>query len=842
MMLWKSFFLFFAAAAVGECSGEVYNPPISSGYGNWSSAYDKAHRFVCNLTLTEKVNLTTGVGTGQTVGYSVGIIPRVGFKGLASDDSPTGVRGADYTSAFPAGMNLAMSWDRELIYAMNYANGAEHKAKGINSIDAPVCGPLGRTPTGGRNAEAFSPDPYLSGIAFGEAIAGMQAAGAIAVGKHFILYEQEHFREVIEWNEWKAGPNISEPYSSNCDDRTFHELYLFPWYDAVKRGMAAVMCSYNQVNNTQVCQNNHLLNDILKGELGFQGYVSSDDGSQHSGVDSALGGMDMTGPGETSPNGVAGLGESFWGSNLTLAVLNGSVPEWRLNDMATRIMAAYYYLGQDQDYPELNFASGDFATYDYLYPGENLDYQKVNWHLDVRKNHGQLIRNIGANSIVMLKNNGTLPLKSPRQVAIIGEDAGPSIYGPNGCSDRGCNNGTLAMLWGSGSTNFPYLVDPLSAIQHRALQDGTVVQYVLNNWAKDQIGEVAYQADVCMVFINSDSGEGYIEVDSNYGDRNNMTAWLDGDALVRQVAGNCSETVVVIHATGAILMEEWIENPNVTAVLFAGLPGQESGNSLVDVLYGNVNPSGKLPWTVSKNRSDYGTDVLYEPNGPVPQIDFTEGLYIDYRHFDKENIEPRFEFGFGMSYTTFEYRHLRIEAVSEPCSTMPASSRTSSPPICGTTSLNPSDYTFPATISSLTNYIYPYLAPSMTVSTSLATPTVTVSPVSPNPEGGDPSLWDVVHRVTATIKNTGHVAGQEVAQLYLNLGNDEPIRQLRGFNKTMVHPGQSKEVTFELRRRDVSIWDVVSQQWKEVSKMGTTIEVHVGSSSRDLRLSGKISP
>lgn len=235
--------------------------------------------------------------------------------------------------------------------------------------------------------------------------------------------------------------------------------------------------------------------------------------------------------------------------------------------------------------------------------------------------------------------------------------------------------------------------------------------------------------------------------------------------------------------------------------------------------------------------------MLYEPNGPVPQIDFTEGLYIDYRHFDKENIEPRFEFGFGMSYTTFEYRNLRIEALSsKPSSAVPASSRTSSPPMCGTTSLNPLDYTFPATISSLTNYIYPYLAPSMTVTTSLATPTVAIHPVSPSPEGGDPSLWDVVYRVTATIKNAGHVAGQEVAQLYLNLEIDEPIRQLRGDNKTMVQPGQSKEVTFELRRRDVSIWDVVSQQWKEVSKLSTTIGVHVGSSSRDLRLHGKISP
>ncbi|KAJ5604699.1 Beta-glucosidase [Penicillium lagena] len=824
--------------------GTSYHPPVSPGYGEWAAAYEKARHFVCQLTLTEKVNLTTGVGTGQTVGYSTGIIPRLNFRGFAGDDSPTGVRGADYSSAFAAGLNLAMSWDRELIYTQSYANGAEHKAKGDNSIMAPVVGPLGRAPEAGRNFEGFSPDPYLSGIAFGEAVAGMQASGAIAVGKHFILYEQEHFREVVEWNEWHAGPNITEPYSSNCDDRTFHELYLFPWYDGVKNGLAGVMCSYNQVNNTQVCQSDHLLNDILKGELGFQGYVTSDDGSQHSGVDSALGGMDMTGPGETSPNGVSGLGESFWGPNLTLSVLNGSVPEWRLDDMATRIMASYYYLGQDEDYPELNFASGDFDTYGYEYPKAELGWRKINDHRDVRKNHSAIIRKVGSNSVVLLKNtNNTLPLKSPKQIAVIGEDAGPNKYGPNGCPDRACDLGTVAMGWGSGSTNFPYLVDPLSAIQQRALADDTVVQYVLDNWAKDQIGVVSSQASVCLTFINAISGEGYLEVDKNYGDRNNLTAWKDGDNLVKQVAANCSQTVVVVHAPGPILMEEWIENPNVTAVLFAGFPGQESGNSIADVLYGDVNPSGKLPWTVGKSRKDYGTDVLYEPNGLVPQLDFNEGLFIDYRYFDKHDIEPRFEFGFGLSYTTFAYSKLRIESVPvKATKSLPysATSSTADPTICPSTSLNPSDYTFPSTISSLTDYIYPYLAPSMTVTTSLTTPTVPVERQTPQAQGGDPSLYDIVYKVHVDIKNTGEVAGQEVSQLYLDLGNGEPKRQLRGFQKTMIQPGDKQAVIFELRRRDISIWDVVQQKWVEVTKLGTNVKVSVGASSRDLQLHGVI--
>ena len=174
--------------------GSLYTPRITPGTGNWSSAYAKAHAFVCNLTLTEKVNLTTQTGTGASYGYSLGIIPRVGFRGLALDDSPTGVRSTDYSSAFTAPLNMAMTWDRDLIYAQAYANGAEHKAKGVNVAYSPVVGPLGRSPEGGRNWEGSSPDPYLSGVAFGLTVAGMNAGGTIAVGKHFVLYEQEHFR------------------------------------------------------------------------------------------------------------------------------------------------------------------------------------------------------------------------------------------------------------------------------------------------------------------------------------------------------------------------------------------------------------------------------------------------------------------------------------------------------------------------------------------------------------------------------------------------------------------------------------------------------------------------
>ena len=150
-MLSLLLFSSFLAPALSQYpEGSLYSPRISTGYGNWSAAYAQARTFVCNLTITEKVNLTTQTGTGASYGYSLGIIPRVGFRGLALDDSPTGVRSTDYSSAFTAPLNMAMTWDRDLIYAQAFANGAEHKAKGVNVAYSPVVGPLGRAPEGGR--------------------------------------------------------------------------------------------------------------------------------------------------------------------------------------------------------------------------------------------------------------------------------------------------------------------------------------------------------------------------------------------------------------------------------------------------------------------------------------------------------------------------------------------------------------------------------------------------------------------------------------------------------------------------------------------------------------------
>ena len=191
------------------------------------------------------------------------------------------------------------------------------------------------------------------------------------------------------------------------------------------------------------------------------------------------------------------------------------------------------------------------------------------------------------------------------------------------------------MGWGSGTANFPYLITPLEAIQERARQDKSSVSWFLNNWDLPGAAATALDQDVALVFVNADSGEDYLTVDGNEGDRKNLTLWGNADALINAVALANPNTVIVVHSVGPAIIEPWIENPNVTAVLWASLPGQESGNALVDVLYGAVSPSGRLPYTIAKDPADYPAQLVTGGTGDeVLAIDYTEGLMIDYRHFD----------------------------------------------------------------------------------------------------------------------------------------------------------------------------------------------------------------
>ncbi|KAI1331071.1 glycoside hydrolase family 3 protein [Xylariaceae sp. FL0255] len=864
----STFAALLAAAASGVSavfklqSGPLaYSPPeypspwARPSVVGWDTAYEKAREFVSQMTLPEKVNLTTGVSWegGLCVG-NTGSVPRLGLRSLCMQDSPLGVRFADYVSAFPSGHTVAASFDRTLMYARGQAMGAEHKGKGSNVQLGPVAGPLGRVPEGGRGWEGFSPDPYLTGVAMAETIQGIQSSGVIACAKHFIGNEQEHFRQT------GSGFNISASISSNIDDKTMHELYLWPFSDAVRAGVGAVMCSYNQVNNSYACQNSKMLNGILKGELGFQGFVMSDWSAQHSGVSAALAGLDMTMPGDTGFD----TGLSFWGSNLTIAVLNGTIPQYRVDDMAMRIMAAFFKSGQTvEDLEPINFSSWTTDDYGFLYDFAEDGYQQVNWHVDVQAGHGELIREIAAKSTVLLKNDGALPLNRPKFLAVIGEDAGPSPLGPNSCpdgqGDHGCDNGTLAMGWGSGTANFPYLSTPLDALNQKAISDGTRLEWVLDNYATSTIQDLADQdGAAALVFVNADSGEGYIDVDGNVGDRKNLTLWGNGDELIKTVSSVCNNTIVVIHSVGAVLVTDWYDSPNVTAIVWAALPGEQSGNSIVDVLYGAVNPAARTPFTWAANRGDYGVDVLYEPNNGngAPQQDFTEGVFIDYRHFDKANITPIYEFGFGLSYTSFSYSNIQVKKIAAAPYT-PTTGKTAKAPTFGTVDKNIADYAFPSTIRRIKAYLYPYLNTTSSLKAASGDPDYGESNFLPqgatdsdaqdllpsgpsltSEPGGNSGLFDELYEVTALVTNTGKITGDEVAQLYVSLGGpDDPKVVLRGFDRLTIQPGQTETFTSILTRRDISNWDVTSQNWIVSSYPKT---VYIGPSSRNLPLTQQL--
>ena len=578
----------------------------------------------------------------------------------------------------------------------------------------------------------------------------------------------------------------------------------------------------------------------------------SDWAAQHSGVGSALAGLDMTMPGDLTFLS----GNSHWGANLTIAVLNGTIPEWRLDDMATRILAAWYFVGRDNTSIPINFDSWTLDTYGYenFIAGEN--YRLINEHVDVRAEHSNLIRQIGAASTVLLKNtNHALPLTGKEKItAVFGSDAGDNPYGPNGCPDRGCANGTVAMGWGSGTANFPYLISPATAIQNEVVANLGIFQSITDDHATKQIQALAARASVALVFVKADSGEGYISVDGNPGDRNNLTLWYGGDVLIKNVSALCNNTIVVLHSPGPVLLGNYSDNPNITAILWAGFPGEQSGNSIADVLYGRVNPSAKLPFTFGKAREDYGTDLLYTPNAgtDAPQVNFTEGNFIDYRAFDVADITPVYEFGHGLSYTTFSYSNLQITKTAAG-SYIPTTGLTTAAPVLGSVDNNTANYLFPADINPVFLFIYPYLnSTDLEVSANYSDYAVPgfipygsqdgspqpLQPASGAP-GGNPQLYDVLYQASATVTNNGTLNGIEVPQLYISLGGPrDPKVVLRGFERLSINAGGSAVFHVDITRRDISNWDSATQNWV-ISKYTKT--VYVGSSSRQLLLSAKLS-
>lgn len=505
----------------------------------------------------------------------------------------------------------------------------------------------------------------------------------------------------------------------------------------------------------------------------------SDWGAQHTSIGSALAGLDMAMPGDGGPRG--NPYNSLWGGALTEAILDGTIPQWRLDDMVTRIMAAYYkvHAGNNTARVPVNFSAWTNQTYGPVFFASNRSIGLVNEHVNVQADHKELIREMGAKSIVLLKNvNKTLPLAEGTKFAVIGEDAQDNPAGPNACADRGCNVGTLAMAWGSGTADFPYLVSPAAALQARAKEDGVPFVNIKSNYDLTAASAAAAAAEVALVFANANAGENYITVGGNAGDRNNLTLWNGADALVEAVAAANPRTVLVLHTVGPVLLERYKHHPNITAILWAGLPGQESGNALADVLYGLVNPQGKTPFTWGKKREDWGVSLMYTSPTPAAPTQEITGALIDYRHFDKAGVEPSYEFGFGLSYTTFAFSNITVSAAGAgPYE--PSSGVTPPAPTYGVVDRSPEgikDATIPEGFAAIPRYVYSWLTTrGLTGQAANALIPDGSRDGTPQPvlkaggaPGGNRGLHAVLYRVSATLENTGSVLGTEIAQLVSN--------------------------------------------------------------------------
>ena len=621
---------------------------------SWEEAHKLAKIKLRNFTLEEKLSLLYGTKNMQNTDHSdtcVGMIDPIKdkFGGICLQDGPAGVRFSKSTQSWQAGINTASTFNKTLMYEVGKAQGKEFREKGIHVALGPAMN-IQRNPQGGRIWESYGDDPFLSGTVATQVIKGIQSNGVIACAKHFVGNDQETNRKNS---------------SSNIKEQALWEIYMEPFYRSVKDAeVGAIMAGYNAVNGTYCVNNSKIINEYLKEKIGFQGYVMTDWWEVMSNTsDNFNSGVDMNMPGgfDEGPKW-AGKHNSYW-SNFS-QYLGKEILYERLDDAVERILSPMYKLDQfntDIKYPEINLLKNTITE----------ETKKLN-------------REAAAQSNVLLKNdNNILPLKnwSGKTIAIIGNDATESpCIRDSDCSCKSLLNsiyrGHMSLGYGSGTTYFNYTTDPLSAITSRAEKEG--IKIISSVEIKDKtetidnitifVGEddienakkTAEQADLSIIFINADSGEQYINLERSVGDRYDLNAWHSGNELIQAVLETYKDTnkgvIVVINSPGPINLP-WLDKIN--ASIFSGLGGAESGNAIADILFGDYNPSGHLPY-VWGEKDDYPTPINIFSN--PTEYNYTEGVFIGHRYFEKYNKNYTFPFGFGLSYTTFEFENNSISA------------------------------------------------------------------------------------------------------------------------------------------------------------------------------------
>jgi beta-glucosidase len=632
-----------------------------------------------------------------------------------------GVHGTAGTTAWPTPLAVAATWDT----ALGEQKAVLHGGESFDNRKAVVLGPgiaSGRTPLLGRTPEYFGEDPLLSGLMAAANVRGLENGDpekpVVANLKHYVANEQELDRQTS---------------SSDVDERTLRQVYDLPYEIAVAGSdPGSVMCSFNQINGVWACEN-PILNTNLRDQMGFDGYVMSDFGSVHSTAASLKAGLDQE------------LNRPVWytPARLDAALEAGEISQEDVDTAATNVVRTYIEKGLfDHPVPATAVANTSTAV------------------------HKDLARKIAEDGTVLLKNEGgVLPLRDePLTVAVIGQTASATPTG--GVSAKtACASvfGTRQIL------NCDALVDPLTAIAQRVEAAGGQVLY--DNGADPAAAAIAsLQADVTIVFGYVSMGEGK--------DVPDLHLQGNGDALVSEVAATAEKTVVVLNSGTAVEMP-WLDD--VDAVLHGWYSGEQAGPALANLLWGDVNPSAKLPMTFPRSLADTPTaqspaqypgtfsdgSTTRPTPGEIRRVAYTEGLQVGYKWYDEQGIEPLFPFGHGLSYTSFAYSDLDVDAVT------------------------------------------------------------------------DPATGEVRATVAVTVANTGEVAGSEIPQVYLTLpaAADEPGKRLVGFDKVALEPGQSTRVEVVVdsgsAHHPLSVWDVESDTWRTPEG---TYEVAVGGSSRDLPL------
>ena len=580
------------------------------------------------MTLDEKIRLLHGrVGFSfggkpkpdaaiGSAGYVEGI-PRLGIPALQESDAglgvanPHNVRPGDEATPFPSGLAIAATFDAELAELSGIRMGAEARAKGFNVLLAGGAN-IARDPRNGRNFEYAGEDPLLTGIIVGSTIRGIQSNHIISTIKHYALNAQETSRLVL---------------SANIDPVAARESDLLAFQIGVEVGRPhAVMCAYNRVNISHSCESDFLLNQVLKRDWAYPGFVMSDWGAVHTTEKAALSGLDQESGEEMD-------GQVYFGSALKEAVEKGGVPLERLNDMVRRILRGMFASGIVDDPPK---------------PGGFIDYAL----------HAETAQTVAERGLVLLRNrNGTLPLANGlKRIVVIGSHADKGVLSGGGSSQVIPVGGNAVPNLGPRDFPGPLVYDPSSPLNAIAAKaGGALVEYVEGDDLSRAV-EVAKGADAVIIFAHQWMAESY--------DAPDLTLPDNQDHLIAAVAA-INRTVVVVLETGGPVRMPWLSP--TAAVIEAWYPGARGGETIARALFGEVNPSGRLPITFPSDesqlpRSNTGANTANSNVGKADNrtvdVNYFEGADVGYKWFDKNGIKPLFPFGFGLSYTAFAYMEL----------------------------------------------------------------------------------------------------------------------------------------------------------------------------------------